>query len=145
MDAALHWQHSTLRVGSMKLCWHSILATNMGQQCNPAIAKDGEMMLNTALSAMESYWLASSPFLAGDDISLPDLLCCCELEQCSVLEAAEGATTLQQLLAKRPKVRAWMLRVKERCAPQYAEAHAVLAQAVQRMMKRKAAGEQSKL
>ena len=194
VDAALHWQHSTLRVGSMKLCWHTVLARNMGQSPNPVIAQDGAAMLRAALLSLESYWLAGGPYMAGcQDISLADLVggmgrgllgcgacpvwgpassaggcaaaaasvdcagrlaaathacsqhppapaaqvCCCELEQLRVLEAAEGAPTLGALLEPHPRVAAWMARVQQRCGQAYSDAHGKLAASVERMKQRR--------
>lgn len=41
------------------------------------------------LQTLEQYWLAHSPFLAGSDISVADLLYCCELDQLCLLDGAE--------------------------------------------------------
>jgi hypothetical protein len=40
-------------------------------------------VLRQALKDLESYWLAggSRPFMTGDSLSVPDVLCVCELEQ----------------------------------------------------------------
>lgn len=40
-------------------------------------------MLRQALVDLEAYWLAGGgrPFMTGDSLSVPDLLCVCELEQ----------------------------------------------------------------
>jgi hypothetical protein len=40
---------------------------------------------------METYWLADSPFLAAsEDISIADLLICCELDQLSFVDGADS-------------------------------------------------------
>ena len=41
------------------------------------------------LQSLEQYWLASSKFLAGDKISVADLLHCCEMDQLCLLDGAE--------------------------------------------------------
>jgi hypothetical protein len=75
VDAALHWQHSTLRAGSMRLAWHTVLARNMGQAPDPALAKDAAATLGAALQALEGYWLASGAYMSGgEDVSLADLV-----------------------------------------------------------------------
>jgi hypothetical protein len=40
-------------------------------------------VLKQALADLDSYWLAggSRRFMTGDRVSIPDVLCCCELEQ----------------------------------------------------------------
>jgi hypothetical protein len=40
-------------------------------------------VLQQALKDLESYWLAGGarPFMTGQQVSVPDVLCVCELEQ----------------------------------------------------------------
>lgn len=41
------------------------------------------------LQTLEQFWLAKSPFLAGNEISIADLLHCCELDQLCLLDGAD--------------------------------------------------------
>ena len=50
------------------------------------------------LQTLEQYWLVKSPFLAGDDISIADLLYCCELDQLCLLDGAEQVSMSCQSL-----------------------------------------------
>ena len=45
--------------------------------------------ISCTLQMLEEYWLAKSPFLGGDEISVADLLHCCELDQLCLLDGAE--------------------------------------------------------
>ena len=47
---------------------------------------------------LEHYWLASTPFVAGDDISIADLIIIMELTQLQMLEGALQASS--SMLAK---------------------------------------------
>jgi len=49
---------------------------------------DGVYIL-MCLQTLEQFWLAKSPFLAGIEISIADLLHCCELDQLCLLDGAE--------------------------------------------------------
>lgn len=45
------------------------------------VAADGHKTLQQALKDLEGYWLKDKPFMTGQQVAIPDLLCCCELEQ----------------------------------------------------------------
>jgi hypothetical protein len=49
----------------------------------PEVASNGLQVLRQALKDLDSYWLKGGrqPFMTGQQVSTPDLLCCCELEQ----------------------------------------------------------------
>jgi hypothetical protein len=44
--------------------------------------------MHAHVQGLETYWLAEMQFVAGNAISIADLLMCCELEQLVMLEAA---------------------------------------------------------
>lgn len=65
-----------------------MIAVKLGGAPDERLAQDGETILQQALNQLETYWLADEkPFLAGENISVADLLCCCELEQLCMLPA----------------------------------------------------------
>lgn len=67
---------------------------------------------------LEEYYLAKTPFLSSDVITIADLFCACELQQLyPVLE--EG------LYESSAVVTAWMARVREQTNPFFDEAHQV--------------------
>jgi hypothetical protein len=49
----------------------------------PEVASNGLQVLWQALKDLDSYWLKGGrqPFMTGQQVSIPDLLGCCELEQ----------------------------------------------------------------
>lgn len=42
-----------------------------------------------SMQMMETFWLASTVFIAGDEISIADLLYSCELDEMRLLDAVE--------------------------------------------------------
>lgn len=67
------------------------------------------------LDTIENVWLGKTNFIAGDNLSVADILAVCEIEQLKVTgyEPYEG----------RPKLAAWYERVKSETNPYYDEAH----------------------
>ncbi|KAF6257906.1 thioredoxin-like protein [Scenedesmus sp. NREL 46B-D3] len=83
-ESAVHWQHLNMRLGCMRLVFHTIIGPRVFKVPGvPEVAADGRKVLQQALKDLESYWLAggSRPFMTGQQLSTPDLLCICELEQ----------------------------------------------------------------
>ena len=74
--------------------------------------------LQTNLSQLEDVFLKDRDYLAGDDISIADLMGVCELMQPYAvnMDVREG----------HPVLAAWMERVKTRLEPQFDEAHKIL-------------------
>ena len=66
------------------------------------------------LQTLEQYWLAKSVFLAGDEISVADLLHCCELDQLCLLDGAE------QVIAQHPVCYSSSASVLAQCIVQMA-------------------------
>ena len=71
--------------------------------------------LETTLDHLENVFLRNHNYLAGDDISIADIHCICELMQpmCAGQDVQEG----------RPKLTEWMERVRQRLHPYFEEAH----------------------
>ena len=67
-----------------------------------------------SLDFLESYFLKDRRFLCGDDITLADLLCVCELQQ----PLAAGFNVYNQ----RPLLQAWMERVRAHLQPHFDDA-----------------------
>lgn len=54
------------------------------------LSKEGDgVCILMCLQTLEQFWLAKSPFLAGNEISIADLLHCCELDQLCLLDGAD--------------------------------------------------------
>lgn len=74
--------------------------------------------LELTLDQIENHFLKDRDFLTGADMSIADLLGVCELMQ----PLATGCDVTEG----RPKLGAWMNRVKERLQPHFDEAHAIV-------------------
>ena len=77
---------------------------------------DGE--LHNSLDFIEKYFLQENSYIAGDDITLSDLLCICEIMQPVAIR--------YDVTKGRPKLAAWMERVKSRLGVVFDEAHEVI-------------------
>ena len=74
--------------------------------------------LEVTLNNLESTFLRDHNYLCGDDISIGDLLCICELMQAYSVghDLGEG----------RPKLAAYLERVKQRLQPVFDESHVMV-------------------
>uniref|UniRef100_A0A7R9V2W7 Glutathione transferase n=1 Tax=Chlamydomonas euryale TaxID=1486919 RepID=A0A7R9V2W7_9CHLO len=127
-DAALHWYHSNIRAGAARLVFNTVIAKRLGKVPNPAYAEEGLTILNFALDQLEGYWLrgGTQSFMLGQQVSLADLLCTCELEQLCMMDKAKHGTDLQDQLSARPIAKLWLDRVRGAAQPAYADAHSLL-------------------
>jgi glutathione S-transferase len=131
VDAALSWAAGALRSSAAQVVWHRVIAGNVGQTGDQRyVDEHGLPALREALAVLEGHWLQNgrrSWVAGGADASVADLAMACEVEQLSLLDAATaGGPTGAELMADLPAVRAWLGRLASRCAPHYADAHAVL-------------------
>eukprot|EP00878_Enallax_costatus_P002891 GHUV01003085.1.p1 GENE.GHUV01003085.1~~GHUV01003085.1.p1 ORF type:complete len:246 (+),score=79.06 GHUV01003085.1:184-921(+) len=133
--AAAHWYHSTIRLGCMKLVFHTVIGPRVFKVPGvKEVAADGHKVLQQALKDLEGYWLRDKPFMTGQQVAIPDLLCCCELEQMKMMVAEPSAPQFEQLLAPYPKIRSWMPAVRQAVGPGvYDEAHGKLMASVERL------------
>lgn len=74
--------------------------------------------LQVALDQVESIFLKENPYISGKEISIADLLCICELMQpwAGGFDINEG----------RPKLAAYVERVRQRLEPHFTEANVVV-------------------
>ena len=72
-------------------------------------------LLDKTLDFMDQHFLQEQSYVAGDDITLADLLCICEIMQ--------PASIGYDITKGRPKLAAWMERVKSRLGVVFDDAH----------------------
>ncbi|XP_053640277.1 glutathione S-transferase theta-1 isoform X2 [Cherax quadricarinatus] len=119
VDEYLEWQHINTRVNGSMFFQHKFLLPKMfGREVNTRKVEEYQNKLETTLHQFETVWLKDRPFIAGDQLTIADLLAACELEQPSMADydVREG----------RPLLTAWFNRVKEALQPEYDEAHNVV-------------------
>ena len=66
VNAALDWQHFSLRRGAAGVTWFSLIARNMGMKTDPGMARAMLNVLRGALGKLEKTWLTDeAPFMMG--------------------------------------------------------------------------------
>lgn len=74
------------------------------------------------LQDINDVFLKDAYFVAGDEISIADLLLACEVEQLRFQDASGKDPDFQQLLGQYPNIEPWLERVAVACAPHYEHA-----------------------
>lgn len=99
-----------------------LLPKLFGKESKPEQITDMKKRMETCLDQIENIWLADSKFLAGNTMSAADIFAICEIEQPRIAgyDAKVG----------RPKLGAWMDRVKRETNPFYDEAHVIVEKAI---------------
>ncbi|RXG73452.1 Glutathione S-transferase theta-2, partial [Armadillidium vulgare] len=93
VDEYMEWQHVNTR-----LAFFLIPLTTQTPPDEKKIAKFQGLM-EEVLDKLERIWLKDSEFIAGDALSLADLLAICELQQPSIVG--------YNIFENRPKLTAW--------------------------------------
>lgn len=100
----LSWQHTGIRLHGSKMFWLRLMIPKVFGMEVPQEKMDGAIEdLNASLTLIEDTFIGDKPFIAGDHISLADLVAIVEVFQPlgAGLEVFEG----------RPKLSAWRDRV----------------------------------
>lgn len=138
VDAVMAWHGSTLRIGSMIVVFNLFIAANVGAKGNQPLVDDyGMPTLRNALSTLDEVWLKDTAYVAGEDISIADILLACEIEQLALLNGVQGAPTMEELLAPHAKVIAWLHRVRSSCQPHYDAAHSMIRKVCEHQSKKR--------
>lgn len=86
VDEYMEWQHNNVRMGCamyFRLKWLQPLIT--GKESDPKLVKEMQDKMEEALNLVENEWLGKTNFIAGDTVSVADLLAACEIEQPSII------------------------------------------------------------
>jgi len=117
VDSYMAWQHLNLRLfGSMVFRIQVIEPRMTKQPIDAARLAEYQSQLETCLDKIETIFLRDAPFLAGDEISIADLLGICELQQ--------PMSVRHDVFRGRPQLDAWAKRVQDRLHPHFYEASA---------------------
>ncbi|XP_062385357.1 glutathione S-transferase theta-3-like [Sardina pilchardus] len=113
----LSWQHMATRMHGSKIFWINIMVPKiMGKEIPQDKRDDAIEELNGTLKIMEEKFVGDKQFIAGDQISLADLVAIVEIYQpfAAGMDVFEG----------RPKLKAWKDRVRQAVGPElFDEAH----------------------
>ncbi|XP_059616294.1 glutathione S-transferase theta-1-like [Phlebotomus argentipes] len=119
VDEYLEWHHLNVRAPCSGYFVESWLKPRQTKQPpNDQVLEKRHSQVNKTLDCLENVWLAEGDFLVGTDVSAADIWAICELEQLTLIpfDPTEG----------RPKLRAWMQRVRKATNPFYDDAHETL-------------------
>jgi len=110
--SALDWYQTTIRSSAAGVSWHAYVAGNMGGKVSLELAKHYEERLKMSLDVLETLRLGDKyPFLnEREHPSIADLLVIEDIVNLVVLKGSpfrEELSSLDQLLAERPRVRKW--------------------------------------
>ncbi|XP_043692142.1 glutathione S-transferase T1-like [Telopea speciosissima] len=121
INSVLDWHHSTLRRGTVTLIRNSVLASAFGLPLNPQAAAEGEKILTSSLSKIESVWLGENgKFLLGSSQpSIADLSLVCEIMQLELLEEKD----VNRLLGPHKKILQWIEDTRNATRPHFDELH----------------------
>ncbi|CAF4071118.1 unnamed protein product [Rotaria magnacalcarata] len=123
------WQHLNLRLnGSMLFQTKVIIPVIRNKPASQTDLEKFHKRWEEATGGLENVWLDRSSYLAGDHITIADLLGVCEMMQ--PVSAGYRVDT-----AKFPRVQDWMERVKDQTQPHFDEAHAVAMRLREKILK----------
>ncbi|ONK71521.1 uncharacterized protein A4U43_C04F9500 [Asparagus officinalis] len=124
INSILAWHHSNLRRGSVTFILNSTLAPAFGLPLNPQAAEEGEILLLSSLSNIESLWLkGNAKFLLGNpQPSIADLSLVCEIMHLEVVDDNHR----QRILEHHEKIVQWIENVKNYTHPHFEQVHGVL-------------------
>nr|XP_060613877.1 glutathione S-transferase theta-1-like [Anolis sagrei ordinatus] len=122
VDEYLFWHQSNMRAHAPKTLWIQVLLPLlMGQTLPEGKTKEVMEGLASSLKQLEELFLTNKPFLAGDEVSLADLVAIVELMQPS----GAGCDVFQN----HPRLLAWRERVEAAVGRGlFSEAHKTIAQ-----------------
>ena len=126
VDAALDWHHSALRPGCAGLAWHFVVSKRLGRPSSQEKLEMAQQLTVDSLDRMENYWVKDRAFVAGDKLSIADLVLSQEIQQLVLLDLAQDGTDLEEVLAPYAGVRNWLQRVRAACGPHYEAATKLL-------------------
>ncbi|CAN9512645.1 unnamed protein product [Ophioblennius macclurei] len=113
----LSWQHTALRAhGSKVFILKSLCPAILGSEAPQEKMDDAMKELKQSLDLLENFFLHNRPFIAGDKISVADLVAIVE-----IMQPVGGGV---DVFAERPKLSAWRDAVKQAIGEKlFAEAH----------------------
>ncbi|XP_068127659.1 glutathione S-transferase theta-1-like [Hyperolius riggenbachi] len=117
IDEYLAWQHTNTRPQSAKLFWIEFMTPYLlGHKPKPEHLDAALAEFNTTMTTLEEYFIKDKPFIAGDKISIADLM--------AITEIMQPAAVRADVFGNRPKLAAWKKRVEEAIgAKLFKEAH----------------------
>ncbi|XP_064424126.1 glutathione S-transferase theta-1 [Latimeria chalumnae] len=105
VDEYLSWQHTSIRPHGSKIFWYKIMIPSMtGEQVSKEKMKAAIEDLDVSLQQFEEKFLQEKPFIAGEEISLADLV--------AIVELMQPVAAKHDVFKNRQKLAAWHQRVE---------------------------------
>lgn len=117
VDRYLDWHHFGIRKPMASYFVTNWLKPILGNQADPKEVEESKDNVQNALNDLEKIWLSQTPYLAGQDVSIADLLCVNE-----ITNAALGGLDMNQSAG--PKTLKWFNTMKD--LPHFNDVHQVL-------------------
>ncbi|KAL1132834.1 hypothetical protein AAG570_010786 [Ranatra chinensis] len=128
VDEYLEWQHIETRAQCSLYFRAKFLDPLLtGKAAKSLRVSNYKRRMEKVCDQIESVWLKGKLFIAGDQISIADLLAATELEQLR--------PTLYDPTIGRPLMAGWMERVKRATTPHYEEVHSRIYKLAERVFK----------
>ncbi|XP_037077523.1 glutathione S-transferase theta-1-like isoform X2 [Pollicipes pollicipes] len=116
VDEYLEWQHANTRLQcAMYFQTKWLIPMMTGEPVNEKRMKNFQAGMERVLDQLETVWLKETPYIAGQTITVADVLAACELEQPTMVA--------YDVTAGRPRLAAWLERVRTDCQPHYEQVH----------------------
>ncbi|XP_076159168.1 glutathione S-transferase theta-1b [Alosa pseudoharengus] len=124
----LSWQHTAVRMHGTRVFWLRLMIPKMlGEEVPKDKMAAALEDLDGSLQLIEEKFLQDRPFIAGNDISLADLV--------AIVEIMQPVGSGLDVFEKRPKLSGWRNRVRAAIGPElFDEAHQIILSA-QEMVK----------
>ncbi|XP_012675132.1 glutathione S-transferase theta-1b isoform X2 [Clupea harengus] len=116
----LSWQHTAIRMQGSKVFWLRLLIPKMlGEEVPKEKMAAALEDLDGSLKLIEEKFLEERPFVAGDEISLADLV--------AIVEVMQPVGSGLNVFEGRPKLSAWRDRVRAAIGPElFDETHQII-------------------
>ncbi|XP_061163342.1 glutathione S-transferase theta-1-like [Saccostrea echinata] len=116
----LNWQHANTRMNCAMVFRHLVVIPRETKK--PVDWEQVNLMkkrVSYVVDHLDKSFLRDKPYLCGNEVSVADLLCICELMQLNAVHE-------EQLYESNPNIKAWSDRVKNRLNPEFEEAHKIV-------------------
>jgi len=114
VDEFLSWQHTAIRPGGVGVFVTVVFLAGFAKKpVDEELLKEKVVKVEGALDHMENVFLKDQKYLAGNTLTMADLL--------GISEVMQPATLSYDVCKGRPKLAAWMERVKNDLKPHFDE------------------------
>lgn len=120
VDEYLEWHHNGIRLGAGGYIYRKYASPMMGKPIPDELVQASLLTANTSMRLIQDYWLEGGKrrYLCGDQMSLADISCACELHEAKFIKVIDWN--------KYPVVSEWFDRMME--LPEMKEADRLLKQ-----------------